>query len=683
MNIDINPLYPGVYRVTIGSAERLVPSFFADTPLTDKLNHLEDVSCRMVTNDIKAKKSRTGITVTLPLGTQEHIYGFGLQLKSFEQTGKKRLVRCCADPRSDTGESHASIPFYASTAGYAVMVDTARYSAFYCGNSRAKRDEQVMGHGMAQTTEELYDKTTGGDMIIDISEVQGVDIFIFEGKDMKDAICRYNLFSGGGVLPPMWGLGFLYRCYGGMNSDDVARLAETIRNDEIPCDVLGLEPGWQSHAYASSFEWDRERFPDYKAMTVSLKERGFRLNLWEQGFVAPEARYYKELLPVSGDYLVWGGLVPDLADMTGRRLYARRQAELIHEGADAFKVDECDGSDNTGGWSFPECSEFPSKLDGEQMHELFGILLQHTVRDCFNDAGKRTYGEVRASHLLAAPLPFVLYSDLYDIKDYMRGLTTAGFSGLLWTPEVRQTDNEEEYIRRLQLSALSPLATINAWMIPIPPWRQYDIDKNLSGIELEETQKNRLTDMTRQIIDFRMSLIPYLYKAFADYRDKGLPPFRALVIDYPDDANVHSIEDEILVGEDILAVPITDISKTNRQFYLPEGTWYRLANGERFESGWHTCDFPLEELPVFVKSGSLIPFAKPKQYVDEQPFEITAVKYGAGDAETVLIEDDGSIDLKQHNIVRIKSINGCCSLERTGNYNGIHFMLYSYKEIGS
>ena len=72
---------------------------------------------------------------------------------------------------------------------------------------------------------------------------------------------------------------------------------------------------------------------------------------------------------------------------------------------------------------------------------------------------------MRSSHALAAPYPFALYSDLYEHKDFIRGLVNGGFSGLLGCPEVRHAASAEDLIRRLQVVALSPLAQVDAWYI--------------------------------------------------------------------------------------------------------------------------------------------------------------------------------------------------------------------------
>ena len=137
---------------------------------------------------------------------------------------------------------------------------------------------------------ELYGyQTTEGDrsVVVDIPSAEGIDVYLFEGPNMVTAVQRYNLFSGGGVLPPMWGLGMWYRAYSAAKREDVMRLAKCFRDDGMPVDVFGFEPGWQTKAYSCSFVWDESRFPDHEGMLDELYDMSYRVNLWEHLFVHP------------------------------------------------------------------------------------------------------------------------------------------------------------------------------------------------------------------------------------------------------------------------------------------------------------------------------------------------------------------------------------------------------------
>ena len=104
------------------------------------------------------------------------------------------------------------------------------------------------------------------------------------------------------------------------------------------------------------------------------------------------------------------------------------------------------------------------------MHSVFGLRYQMSIWDAVPQKRNQvTYGHVRSSGALAAPYPFVLYSDLYDHRVYIRALVNSGFSGLLWCPEVRQAESVEDLIRRLQSVVFSPLAQVDCWFYEESP----------------------------------------------------------------------------------------------------------------------------------------------------------------------------------------------------------------------
>ncbi len=431
----------------------------------------------------------------------------------------------------------------------------------------------------------------------------------------------------------------------------------------MPVDVIGIEPGWHSHSYACTFDWSY-LFPEPEVMLKSLQEKNFHVNLWEHAFVYPAAEIYDSLQDDSGDYEVWNGLVPDLS-LSGAQLVFKKwhQEHLIEKGVTGFKLDECDNSDfNPSNWSFPDASQFPSGMDGEQMHSALGVLYQQMMEQAFREENVRTLSQVRSSGALATPLPFVLYSDLYQHEEFIRGIVTAPFSGLLWSPEVRNCINGEDLLRRIQTVCFSTQALINSWRIPSPPWKQINIEKNLAGIEMEEARY--YTDACRRLFELRMSLLPYLYSAFVEYYQKGIPPIRPLCMEYPHDLQVRNIDDEYFFGKDMVVCPITMAQKCEREGYLPEGKWYDLFSGEEIMGGkWFHIKADVEKIPVYVRDGAVVPFAEAVQCVREDTvFYIHVRHYGKKPGSFVLYEDDfTSYDYKENGFRKVQ-----ISVDETG-----------------
>lgn len=639
----------GIRKITFGTPEQYTPEYFRQFPV--KKEEIEQIpvsrSSGITEEKIHWKKTKRGITVTLPMETREDIYGFGLQLQGFNQAGRRRYIKVNSDPVANTGESHAPVPFYISSAGYGLFVNTFRYTTFLCGTN----SERGQSSGMTAENEvheefseaAIYALKRAKEerkIIIDIPAAEGIELYLFEGN-IPEVVQRYNLFSGGGCVPPMWGLGMWYRIYGGSDEKTLGKLAEQFREEKIPMDVLGLEPGWHSHSYSCTYKWSY-LFPHPDEMIEKMSEQGYKLNLWEHLYVYPKAPFYQELMLYSGDYEVWNGLVPDFATKEASELFENYHRDtFVKKGIAGFKLDECDNSDyNPSNWAFPDSTEFPSGMDGEQMHMAIGTLYQNLIYRIYRQENRRTYSQVRSSGALAAPLPFVLYSDLYDHKQFIRGVVNSGFSGLLWCPEVRDCTSGDDLLRRLQTVVFSAHALINSWRIPSPPWKQTDIEKNLSGESMDTA--DYYTEECRKLFALRMSLLPYLYSAFVEYSRTGKPPIRALVLDYPEDMGARMVDDEYLFGDSMLVCPLTYEDGTSRKVYLPQGRWYNFFTGKEAEGG-QTFEIhaAYDEIPVFVKDGAIIPVAKPVLHIDKDTvFEMTVKIFGEADDRFVLYEDD-------------------------------------------
>jgi alpha-D-xyloside xylohydrolase len=411
-------------------------------------------------------------------------------------------------------------------------------------------------------------------------------------------------------------------------------------------------------------------------MLSDLYGMNYRVNLWEHLFVHPSSPMYEKLMPHSGDYEVWEGLVPDLSIQEAKDVFSNHHlTEFVQKGISGFKLDECDSSDFVhSNWSFPDVAKFPSGMDGEQMHNQLGTLYQEAIQAPFETAGKRTLSQVRASGALASPFPFVLYSDLYNHKVFIRGVVNCGFSGLLWSPEVRQAESPEDLIRRIQTAVFSPMALLNCWRIPNPPWMQVDRDKNIKGEFLDHFEDIR--SVCRSLFEIRMSLLPYLYTSYAKYSTEGLPPFRALVMDYPDDPNTYGIDDAYMMGDSILVAPIVT-GEMERSVYLPRGRWHCFWTGEIYEGGQaHVFAPGIETIPVFVKDGTLLPLAEPLQHVsDDAVFNISVKAYGETASACMLYEDDGTTFEHRNGVYNWMKIECKDGLEvtRSGNYPGIRY----------
>ncbi len=639
---------PGVWHIRFGQPETAPLRFRTAAVRTEGFQLLPPIQTLPLPQEtIAFRMTGRGCALTLPMTSDERIFGFGLNTQVYDKTDRRVFLRPSDQTEGDLGDSHAPVPFYVSTAGYGIYVDTLRYASFYTGNVAPALVQGATGADghQADNTQALYQQhiLSTKTMLVDIPSAQGVDVYIFGGPSLKEAVCRYNLFSGGGALPPLWGLGVAYRGKGDFTASDSIHLAQSLRDQKMPCDIWGVEPGWQTKTYSCSFVWNNAKFPDPEGFIQQMHTLGYRTSFWQHAFTHGSSPIHDALKPLSGDYKVWDGLVPDFATQGARKVFGSHQdTVLFAKGADSVKLDECDNQpDSASPWSFPEAAAFPSGLDGERYHSLFGAAYQQTLLEPLRRRNRRTWGLARNAHALAAPLPYVVYSDSYDHRCYVRGLANAGFCGLLWTPEVRDAGSAEELCRRVGTVIFSPYAMVNAWYIKLPPWIQVNRDKNNAGEPMPEQAAT--TEAVRSLFHLRMSLLPYLYSAFNDYAQMGMPPTRGLVMDWPDDAEARKVDDQFMYGRSLLVAPLF-AGQTARDVYLPTGLWHDFWTGEKLTGGRRLkgVSKPLDQVPLYVRDNSLLPLAAPIESVkSDTEFALTVRVYGDNPAPFILYADDG------------------------------------------
>jgi alpha-D-xyloside xylohydrolase len=646
--MEFQNLFPGIWKGTVGQSDAFSPLRQLESKASPFLSEFPTVPFPFAEEDCLSSVDGHHAVAVLPLEADEKLYGCGLQFLSVEQRGKTRYLRVNSDPKQDTGESHAPVAFYVSSHNYGILVDTARIVSLCLGSTvrKASKHPPVCRNS---TDDPAWKATMLSDSVEIATGGEGFDLYCFAAGSMLDVVRKYVLFTGGGAMPPLWALGFWYRVPSTDSQEQVLSAVDAFEKRGYPVDVVGLEPGWHSTNYPCSYLWHPGRFPQPDAFMDEMRKRQVRVNNWEHAWVSPEAPFYQKMKPYAGDHTVWGGLAPDWTMDGARTLFQEHhEKELLDRGVSGFKLDECDGSELTDcSWMFPSHALFPGGADGEEMRQLYGLFYQKTVTEMFGKRNLRTWGLVRASGIGGSSLPFVLYSDLYDHREYIRALVNSSFSGLLWTPEVRRAKNGEEWVRRIESVVFSPLAMINAWGDGTVPW---------SFPEVEDT--------VRKYLLFRMRLVPYLFTAYALFHQEGIPPVRSMELMFGDlttrlseeghkefdtvDApygrtKSFSFDSQYMLGDSLLVAPMFS-GETERQVYLPKGMWFTLEEGVPYEGNRMVTVTPgVETIPVFVKDGTLLPLMPPLQRAPSSPVQLSVVPYGETEGKSVMVYDDDGI----------------------------------------
>ncbi len=634
---------PGVWKTTIGTPDSYNLFTAAEiVPKTEAISKLGETPFPFDKDKIAAETVNSQTYLRFPLTRGEEIFGFGLNFKTVYQLGKILHLHVDHYGGTDNGRTHAPVPFYLSGKGYGVFINSARYMTVYAGTG-VRKDSPDAPEPKDRNIDKTWTSKPYSDAVEMVVPAPGVEIYIFGGPTALDAIRRYNLYCGGGCLPPRWGLGFTQRVKTLYTSDEVVAEAKAFADKGFPLDFIGLEPGWQSKAYPCSFEWDKSRYPDPATFVKTMKDMGIRLNLWTNPYVSPASPMYQALQPYIGSHTVWGGVVPDYTLPTAQKILTDQiNKDQVSLGISGYKIDECDGYDR---WLWPDVAKFPSGNSAEQIRQTYGILLQKTTSRLYHDNNIRTYGLVRASNGGGVSFPYVIYNDYYSHEDFITALINSGFNGVLWTPEVRGSKTGEEWLRRFQTVCFSPMAMINAWSSGTKPWSFPEVENDVKYYAM-----------------LRMQLMPYFYSEFAKYHFEGIPPFRAMNLEPGFNVKVKSelkndnlnenpyteaitkeIKDQYMAGEYLLVAPLFT-GQTSRTVILPEGNWYDFYTGNYAGNGEIITVKPgLEKIPVFVKDGGIIPLMPPMLHAPRvnEKFDLEIRIYGSKPGNYKLYDDDG------------------------------------------
>jgi alpha-D-xyloside xylohydrolase len=619
------PAAPGVWKAVVGVPDALSLLGAAGAqPRVDALSRMPAAEFPLLADEIHADRIDSKLALRFPLEASEQIYGLGLNFKTVQQRGTVKELHADHYGGTDNGRTHAPVPFYVSSRGYGVLIDAPRYITVYAGTA-VRRDSKHPPPVKDRNTDKSWSSMPRSDAVEVLVPSSGAIVYVFAGPTPLDAVRRYNLYSGGGVLPPKWGLGFMHRVPTLFTAEQVLREVDDFATRGYPLDVVGLEPGWQSAAYPGTFIWDSTRYADARGFLRQMDARGVRVNLWMNPYVSPKAPFFEAIEPLSGSHTVWTGVVPDFTLPETRRvvgdLFKREHLDL---GVSGYKIDEVDGYDR---WLWPDHAAFPSGLNGEQMRQVFGVSIQRTIADLFHDRDQRTYGLVRGSNAGAAALPYVIYNDYYSHPDFITALINSGFIGVLWTPEVRSSTSGEEWLRRMQSVCFSPLAMLNAWSSGTKPWTFPEV-----------------ADAVRETMRLRERLLPYLYTTFAQYHFEGTPPVRAMALESVEEGR-RDTRDQYLLGDNLLVAPMF-AGDSVRTVVLPPGRWYDFYTGVLAGAGQSITVKPgLEHIPLFVRDGGIIPLlADDRRQVPRrgESVDLEVRHYGQSEGRFVLYDDDGT-----------------------------------------
>jgi alpha-D-xyloside xylohydrolase len=470
--------------------------------------------------------------------------------------------------------------------------------------------------------------------------------YVIVGDGIAPMIQAYHRLTGTPGVPPDWSFGFWISRWGYRNRDEVMQVARRMREERVPCDVIHIDPYWMRYhdGHHGDLEWDESAFPDPKGMIAELKALGFRLSLWESPYVPLDSQMRVEgeqkgfLLKAkngSGPALVHGFAKPSAAvDFTNPdavEWFKAKNRQLLEMGVAVIKTDFAE--------DMPDDAVPHDGTPAEQLHNVYPLLYQRAVFEVTKEV--HGYGLIwgRSGYAGSQRYPVHWGGDpgctFDDMAASLRGalswiLSGAAFAsfdmgGFFGFPTLTDPPSPELYVRWSQMGLLFSHARAHGYGAPREPWAFGEPTLSIF----------------RRYAQLRYRLLPYLYAA-ARRAAQGVPLARPLVYDHPLDRTTWHIDDEYMLGPDLLVAPMFK-ARGSRDIYLPAGGWYDYWTDHRFDGGhWIRYEAELDTLPLFVRAGAVIPRGPDLQYATEQTWDPLSfdVYPGAAGVNDFEIADD-------------------------------------------
>jgi oligosaccharide 4-alpha-D-glucosyltransferase len=475
---------------------------------------------------------------------------------------------------------------------------------------------------------------------------------VIAGNRWENIIENYTHLTGFQPLPPRWVLGNFSSRFGYRSQDEVLSTIDTFREENVPVDTVILDLYWfgkEVKGTMGNLAFDRDSFPEPEQMIDQLEGQGVKTVLITEPFVVttsdrwdeaverdvlakdslgnpatyefffgntglidvfkPEARnwfwnIYQDLIEM-GVHGWWGDLGepevhPDwVLHETGaanevHNIYGHEWAKLVHEG---YRV------------NYPDVRPFNLMRAGYSGSQRFGLIP-------WSGDVNRTWGGLQSQPEISLQMGLqglaYMHSDL------------GGFAGNLV--------DDEKYVRWLQYGVFQPIYR---------PHAQDDVPS-------EPVFRSReALDHSREAIELRYKLIPYIYSLAFENSTTGMPLMRPLFFEEPENHEIYKVAGSYLFGDDILVSPIMEPGKKKQNLWFPgKSNWFDFYSGEKFEGGTQVSVNTKEEsIPTFVRGGAIIPMAELTQSLDDYSVDsLDLIQFHDPEAvfyRTFVYHDDG------------------------------------------
>jgi alpha-D-xyloside xylohydrolase len=532
-------------------------------------------------NYLKAEYSPY-MVAELSLGVGECVYGMGERFTAFVKNGQTVDI-WNEDGGTASQISYKNIPFYMTNRNYGVYVDHTSNVSFEVAS------EKVSYVGMSVPGEELR-------------------FHVIYGESPSAILESYTEITGRPALPPAWSFGLWLSTSFTTDYDEkfTSEMIEGMASRDIPLSVFHFDCYWMGALSWCGFEWDANTFPDVEGMLKRYKDKGLKLCVWINPYIAQRTEMFREGVE-KGYFLMrkdgkgvkqldtWqpGIGIVDFTNPAACDWYCGKLQGLIDMGIDCFKTDF--------GERIPIDVTYHDGSDSVGMHNYYTQVYNKTVFEYLERAlGKgKAVLFARSAHAGGQQFPVHWGGDnsanYPSMAESLRGglsFTMSGFS--FWSHDIggfESTATPDVYKRWIAFGLLSTHSRLHGAISYRVPWA-FD-DESCKVLEY--------------FVKLKCKLMPYLYSVAVNSHRTGVPMMRSMVQEFCGEPAVDYLDRQYMLGDSLLVAPIFNQEGTC-QYYLPdEGfNWTHYITGEVREPGWYEDSYDYFSLPLYVRDFSII-----------------------------------------------------------------------------
>ncbi|RKL68117.1 alpha-xylosidase [Salipaludibacillus neizhouensis] len=539
---------------------------------------------------IQDKDEKSYMQGQLNIGVGEQFYGLGERFTPFVKNGQSIDI-WNKDGGTSSEQAYKNVPFYLSNKGYGVFVNHPENVSFEVGS-------------------EVVSKVNFS------VEGEYLDYYFINGPTPKDVLGRYTALTGKPALPPAWSFGLWLSTSFTTKYDEqtVNHFVDGMLEREIPLSVFHFDCFWMKEMEWCNFEWDSENFPDPVGMLKRLKEKGLKICVWINPYIAQKSKLFDEakkngylLKKINGEVWQWdlwqpGMGIVDFTNPQACEWFGDKLRELIDMGVDSFKTDF--------GERIPTNVIYSDGSDPERMHNYYSYLYNEVVFNVLKEKLGEKEAIVFARSATTGGQKYPVHwggdcdSTYESMAESLRGglsLTMSGFG--YWSHDIGGFENKaspDVFKRWTAFGLMSSHSRLHGSSSYRVPW-MFD----------EEA-----VEVTKYFARLKNKLMPYLYQAATENHHTGVPVMRAMILEFPDDAACETLDRQYMLGDTIMVAPIFN-EKGMSHYYLPNGKWTHLLTGEVKKGGaWFKEYNNYFHMPLFVRENSILPIGANEDYAD-------------------------------------------------------------------